>query len=238
MNWFSNEYVNKEAVKGNIIQLFLYKIAYPLSTLFVKLNITPNTITVFSIIFAVISFLALILDNGFIYFTLFWTLSIHLDYCDGTVARMTGNLRKSAFRFDHMSDIIKIGLIIFGVGIRYQTISIWLLSFMSMFSFLYLTIVSHELGYYKKSKDSLPLAEQSNALVIKNNSFIIKLIRNNTLLTNLYSFFFTLNGHTLLWFFLISLGPELAKIFLVYFLLLSIFRVVKGIKMLSILPKI
>jgi hypothetical protein len=85
MSWFSNKYIKQEATKNNIVQLLLYRTAYPLSTLFVKLRITPNSITISSIIFSVLSFLSLILDNGLIYFTIFFALSIHLDYCDGLV---------------------------------------------------------------------------------------------------------------------------------------------------------
>ena len=116
MNILSSQYANLAAIKGNVVQLYLYKSAYPLSCLFVKMNIKPNTITCMSIISAILSFIALISINMELYFMIFWFFSIHLDYCDGTVARMTDNIRKSSFRFDHMSDILKIGLIILGIA--------------------------------------------------------------------------------------------------------------------------
>jgi len=239
MKWFSEEYINRPAVKGNVVQFYLYLLAYPLSSFLAKYHIKPNTITFFSLVFAAISFLIIIADNSYIYFSIFWALSIHLDYCDGTVARMTGNLRQSAFRLDHMTDILKISLIILGVGIRYQDFTIWLLSFSSMFVFMYYTIASHELDSYNKIRSSLLVPESlNNKNEIKKNNFFVLWVKNNRFLSNFYSFFFTLNGHTLLWFFLCAHGILLSKIMLIYFLFLSLFRLKKIVRLLTRLPRL
>jgi len=239
MNWFTDEYINRGAVKDNIVQLYLYKMAIPLSNIFVMFHIRPNSITVLSIIFSLLAFMALILENGVIYYVISWGISLHLDYCDGTVARMTGNLRKSAFRFDHMSDIFKISLIIIGIGMRYQNYIIWVLSFLAMFAFLYLTILNHEYTSYNKIKiGSSSDKEFTSSEKDSKNNILLRWIKNNSMSRNIFSFFFTLNGHTLLWFFIIPFGYKYVIIFLIYFMLLSTIRAINNIKVLSDLPKI
>ena len=152
MRLFTSEYVKKEAVKNNKVLFFLYVIATPLSRLLIKLRISPNIITVFSILFAILSFLALIFDDGYLYFCVFWALSTHLDFCDGTVARITGNINKTAFRFDHNSDIFKLTLVIVGASIRYNDFNLWIFSMATLFSFLYMMLLNHDISAYSNMR--------------------------------------------------------------------------------------
>jgi len=105
---FSAQYVNKEAAKNNIIVYILGRFSYPFSVVFAKIGVTPNQITTLSSLLAILSSLALVYDDGWKLFVLFWSLSLLLDFCDGTVARMTDQVRKTAFRYDHTSDLFKI----------------------------------------------------------------------------------------------------------------------------------
>jgi len=239
MKLFSTEFVNKEAVKGNIVQLFLYAIASPLSILFVKLNITPNKITIASTVFAILAFIALIIDDGYIYFCIFWIISMHLDFCDGTVARMSGNINKTAFRFDHISDMFKIGLVLLGAGIHYNTFIIWILSVIAIFSFLYAMILNHELGSYSKMANVVNKVNCLNSSVQHSKENSLKsLVKKSVIIRNLYTFFATLNGHTLIVFLIIPFGMIQIKVFLIYFIILTSIMSIKIIRKLINLPKI
>ena len=239
MKLFSREFVKKEAVKSNIVLLFLYVIATPLSKLFVMLNITPNKITVGSIIFAILAFVSLIVDDGFIYFCVFWIISLHLDFCDGTVARMTGRINKTAFRFDHMSDIFKISLVFVGAAIHYNIFIIWVLSIAATFSFLYAMILNHDLGAYSKTEpdsdnpDSVQNAKKSNKI-----EGLRSFAKNSPIILNLFTLFATLNGHTLLFFLIIPFGIVQTEVFFIYFIFLTSIRSITIINRLVKLPKI
>ncbi|MDA3892343.1 MAG: CDP-alcohol phosphatidyltransferase family protein [Salinivirgaceae bacterium] len=239
MGLFSKDYAKEAIVKNNVVLLYLYIIASPLSKLFVKLRVTPNVITIGSIIFAILAFIALIVDDSYIYFTVFWALSLYLDFCDGTVARMTGRINKTAFRFDHMSDIFKISIVLIGAGIHYNTFIIWLLSIAATFVFLYTMILNHDIGAYKKLKSVIDEQNSvSNRNVEEKKVGLGSKIKKSVIILNLYNFFATMNGHTLLLFFLIPLGIIQTKIFFVYFMFLAFIRSIKVISNLVNLPKI
>ena len=109
---FSEKYVTPGA---NVIQLLMYRIAYPFAVLLNKLHLSPNQITTQSLVFSILAFIALIYDEGWVWFSIFWGVSLLLDFCDGTVARMANKVSKTAFRYDHMSrfgvgfDILRLG---------------------------------------------------------------------------------------------------------------------------------
>lgn len=239
MKLFSKSYVKKEIVEYNVILLFLYVIATPLSKVFVWFKISPNAITIGSILAAIAAFISLIVHDGYLYFCVFWTISLHLDFCDGTVARMTGNINKTAFRFDHTSDIFKISLVLLGAGIFYNTLVIWILSATALFSFLFTAILNHDIGAYNKMSCFInapvtpPKSEQNS----DSNSLKSRL-RKSVVILNLFTFFVTMNGHTLVFFLMIPFGIIHVEIFLIYIILITLFRSVIVINRLVKLPKI
>ena len=129
---FSGRYIQAEV---NIVQLVMYRFAYPFAVLLNRLGMSANLITTLSLVCSLLAFSALAFDDGWRWFTIFWGTSVLLDFCDGTVARMSDSVSKSAFRYDHMSDLIKISLVIMGAAVRYDDLVIWLLAFAASFLF-------------------------------------------------------------------------------------------------------
>ena len=233
-NLFINKYVNKGAIKNNCLMLLLYNIATPTSMLFVKLSISPNTITSISILFSIIAFLFLILSKGFLFFMVFWSLAIYLDFCDGTVARMINKKSEYAFNYDHMSDIFKTSLVLLGVGLRYNSKIVWIFTFVSLFLFLYMTILNHDLGHYKNNID----IKETDTLSIVKQTWIISMfnsMKSIPLLANLLTIFMTINAHTLFGFLLFPLGEFQTTIFLMYFIIITTFISIRVLKKLVIL---
>ena len=122
---FSSKYVNKSAVKNNIVVSLIGRFSYPFSFIFSKIGVTPNQITTLSIILAIASAISLAISDNWQLFIWLWSISLLLDFCDGTLARMTSQTRKTAFRYDHTSDLFKIFVIILGVSIKYDDIVLW-----------------------------------------------------------------------------------------------------------------
>ncbi len=242
---FSDKYVNNAAISDNIVLLIMYRFAFPFSILLSKLRLTPNQITTLSLLFSLFSFVALVLDDGWNWFVLFWSISLLLDFCDGTVARMTNNIGKTAFRYDHNSDLMKIGLIILGAGFRYDNEIVWGVSFSALFLFMYYTILNHELAIQRKKKIQQPSEQDYNITVpyvrirerFRIAAWIVKYKIIVNTIKNTYSAIFTINGHTLLIFLLIPFGMEYVLWSFIYFILISLFGCKSRIQALMAIPK-
>ena len=219
---FKNNYINKNAVKHNFIMLLLYNLAYPTSLVFARLSIKPNVITSLSALFALIALVFLIQAQGYLLFIIFWLTAIHLDFCDGTVARISGNISKSAFNYDHVSDLIKVSLILLGAGIRYNTPVLWILSFTSLMLFLLMTILNHELGYHISSQDvdigKINISGRDNGYKSKYEKLI-----HMPILRQFITIIFTVNAHTLLGFIVLPFGQLYAIYFLFYFCFINLY---------------
>jgi len=72
-----------------------------------------------SIVVTVIGCLLLATGNVTGYLIL-GAVAVVLDFCDGTVARMSNAVSKSALRYGHMSDLIKSAAIFLCVAIYYS----------------------------------------------------------------------------------------------------------------------
>ena len=57
---------------------------------------------------------------------------------------------KSILRIDHMSDLLKISFILLGIAIYYDNQIVWTLTFITSSSYLFYTILNHDLSNYKK----------------------------------------------------------------------------------------
>lgn len=244
---FSDKYANHEAIGGNALLWIMYRFAYPFSFVLHKLGFSPNQITTLSTISAILAAIFLMLGCYKVWFLVFWTVSILLDFCDGTVARMSDNISKTAFRYDHMSDIFKIFVIMLAAGIYYNNLLIWLASMTACFFFMYYTLLNHELNNVtkllkKKINDSGELRAENSGVQSKGmfklvktlipNDFILKFLRS------LYIALITINGHTLLLFLLIPFSPELTIFSFIYLTTLSILGVFNRISALRKLPKV
>jgi phosphatidylglycerophosphate synthase len=86
---------------------------------------------------------------------LFWSISILFDFCDGTVARMTNQVRKTAFRYDHNSDLFKIFIVILGVAIIFDDVILWSASISASFFFMFYSVLNSYLNLAR----SAPMTE-------------------------------------------------------------------------------
>ncbi len=81
--------------------------------IFVELGVKPNYITIFSLLFAFLSFLSIYLYHNIILYVLFILLSGLMDILDGAVARLSGKVSKTGAFLDSTLDRISDALIIF-----------------------------------------------------------------------------------------------------------------------------
>ena len=216
---FSVEYAKQQTLKNNLFLYIMYGLSYPVAYFLNQLKISPNNITTLSIVVTVVGCLLLATGHVMVYLV-FWAIAVVLDFCDGTVARMSNMVSKSAFRYDHMSDLLKISAIFLCVAIYYSETYIWILCFCAVFSYLFYTVISHDLNHHQKALKSQSRESESEAKA--ESSGLKGKLKQNTLvyrvLAQCYSIFATINGHTLLLFFLLPLDENLAMVILIYFL--------------------
>jgi len=229
--FFSGRYVNHKAIGKNLVLLWIYRLAYPIAHILNALKFTPNQITVLSTIAAL--FAAVVLIQGFDawVFCFFWGLSVILDFCDGTVARISNRKPKSAFRFDHNSDLAKISVILIATGWHEADPLIWLLVCSALFCFLYYSTVSEELRVARMrilDHTKKRSGETQNGNLRKTMKNFFKM---------LYEVLFTINGHTLLIFFLIPYGFKSIVSALGYLILVCCLGSFNRIRILLSLPR-
>ena len=147
--FFSDKYVNEHS-KSNIIIYLFSRFAYPFSVLLVKLRLTPNQITTFSTLMALGAAVVVALDGPWSFFVLLWFLSALLDFCDGTAARITHQVRSSSFRYDHNSDLFKIFVIVLAVSIKYNLLYLWIMSSLFIFLLMLYQLLNHDCDFASK----------------------------------------------------------------------------------------
>ena len=228
--FFSNRFVNKTAVRYNPLLEAMYRFAYPFSLLLNTIGLTPNQITLLSSVFAVLAVWGLIFHQSLILYSTFWAISLLLDFCDGTVARMSDRVSRTAFRFDHMSDILKVSILLIAFGWNADNAGMWILTSITIVAFLYYSVLSQELRWVRNVLEAASSVDSD-----KNKMSFQKSIPS--LYRSVYTGVLTINGHTLLIFFVIPLGEIQGVLGLAYFSLVSIFGVSVRIRALLSLPK-
>lgn len=225
--FFSRQYAGQ--VDGNPLLVLMYRLAFPFAVLLSALRLSPNQITTLSLLSAAVSAgaLAFGMDGTFL---AFWGAAVLLDFCDGTVARMTGKVRTTAFRYDHSSDLIKIFLVILGAGYRYDAPSIWGLCLATSFAFMFYMVINHDLGSTRQRLGGAAGGLVSSRAAVPHGE-------PASISQALRSVLLTINGHTLLVFFLLPLGEAEAMVGLAYFLALSVLRAARCIHIMLGLPK-
>lgn len=244
---FSDKYANHKTVGENTLLLMMYRFAYPFALVLNKLRLSPNQITTLSTFSAILAASFLMLGCYKAWFLVFWSVSILLDFCDGTIARMSKNISKTAFRYDHMSDIFKIFIIMLAAGVHYDNFLMWISSMVASFFFMYYMLLNHELGNATKLlkrtvNESEEQKIESTAIPRKHIfKFVRTLIPNDFILSFLrgvYIALTTINGHTLLLFLIVSFSLEWAIFSFIYLITLSIFGIINRISLLRKIPKI
>lgn len=223
----------------NPLLKLLYLSAYPVSILFKKLGFTPNFITLFSFVFSVLAFYSLC-EQKLYNFIFFWYLSYLFDFVDGTLARMTDNTRTTSLRIDHLSDLIKIALILLGLGIYFQDLYVWVFLFISTTLFFFYAVLNHDLSAVKKiiAFKNHKVTSDTNKDTNANQSRVLKRSLRQTFSIYLKNTFFVIDGHTLIIFFFIPISKTVAFSLLGYFCLVLIYQSYFRIRDLSANPKV
>mgnify|MGYP001355000186 CR=1 FL=1 len=90
----------------NYIDTVLETISYPLNTLFYNLGMTPNMVTFLSLVVALFG-AYLLYKNYYLAWAFCWMISYLLDVADGQMARRYNMVSEGGDYFDHISDNIK-----------------------------------------------------------------------------------------------------------------------------------
>lgn len=227
---FTDKHANHAAIGDNYLLMLMYRFASPFAVFLHRLGMTPNWITTWSLTFSLLAFIALAFDEGWGWFAAFWGMSVLLDFCDGTVARMSDGVSKVAFRYDHMSDLFKIALVILGVGLRYDETMVWLLAFSLCFAFLYSDLLNRELYFVNKMRATNNSSQKPNtgkrSVAIARIANLLS--KNRTLYSvakSIWVGLFTFNGHTLLLFFVFPLGVEFVILAFIYLTLICLIAI-------------
>lgn len=247
---FTDKHANHAAIGDNYLLMLMYRFAYPFAYVLHALRLTPNQITTLSVIFAVLAFIQLIVSDSWLSFSVCWSIAILLDFCDGTVARLSNRVSKNSFRYDQMSDLFKISLVILGVALRYGSTWTWVLALSTVFLFLYNILLYRELWFATRNYGSDVLV--GNA-VTKNDrppspqtrlrdrfriaGWLVQRDKLVKVVKTLYVILFTTNGHTLLVFYLFPLGEQYASIALFYLILLTMIGIHIQIRALIKIPR-
>lgn len=127
--------------KDNIFIYLVSCISFPISILIARIKIPPNAITCMSLIFGLTSIYYLF-KNEYIFYVLFFILSIILDFNDGQVARINKKVNTSRFDLDLNVDLIKNCAVLLSVGIIDDKLDIWILTSICIFLYIYF-LLSH-----------------------------------------------------------------------------------------------
>lgn len=235
MGIFSDEYANRSAIGNNFLLLLMYRFAYPFAAILSAAGISPNQITTMSILASIGAAIILVVDDGWLLFSILWGVALLLDFCDGTVARKTNTIRKTAFRYDHTSDLFKIFIVILAVGIRYEDHTVWILSLMASFLFMFFMVINHDLNSARQRNfQANPTANEQKYGLRTNWSEEKTPIKISKAI---YAALMTINGHTLLIFLLFPFGVDWALAGLSYLAAISLIRSARSIFALKMIPK-
>lgn len=231
---FPEQYANHAAVGDNYVLLLMYRFASPFALALHRMRFTPNQITTCSLVFSMLAAWALAFDQGWMWFAAFWWLSVLLDFCDGTVARMSASVSKAAFRYDHMSDLFKLSLLFLAVAIRYDDVYVWVISFAATFIFLYFNILNMELaGIYRRKPKTVHSEMPTRTRSRDRYKLIGWLVRHESLyffVKSVYAAVVTVTGHTLLLFFVLPINKEMAIGVFAYLILVMTFGIQSRIR--------
>jgi phosphatidylglycerophosphate synthase len=120
----------------------LYLCSVPIAKIFEALGIRPNVITTISNFIALSALAALVFAESPWMFSVLWVLALFVDMADGIVARATKQSSAQGSFYDHMSDQVKVILLFFSVGLRYDDTQIWALTYAINGLFLLTNIIN------------------------------------------------------------------------------------------------
>jgi len=215
--------------KNNLTMLIMYYLSYPLVLFFENIKIKPNTVTFLSVIFSFLSLVYLIYFKNLELFVLTFFISQLLDYCDGTLARKTNQVSTAIINPDKISDLIKVFFIHISLAIYFKDLEIWVLSFISLFLFLFYVIIE----LLAEKKNIYNKKNQKNIL-LRNRFSVISKIYNlflfGPIIKFIYRFCTTMQGQSVLIFIIAPFNDLICRYVLFYFIFVTSFNLVKTFK--------
>ncbi len=131
------------------------KIYEPIGVLFAKTHITPNIITVISVmvgIFSAISFY----NHKPLMGALLLFMSGFFDLMDGVVARETDKASKFGAVFDWLADKIVDGVVLFSIGLAYSTPTLTIIAVIGTMLHTFIKPVAYaEIGFANREKGKI-----------------------------------------------------------------------------------
>jgi CDP-alcohol phosphatidyltransferase-like enzyme len=114
---------------GEAIGVVIYRrLALPFVSIFVRMKISPNIITIFTLLMALVTF-NLMMRDCFILAAFSWQFVPLFDVCDGIVARRTGKSSLFGAWLDYLIDRVNYNILIIGMGISMGSKDGWMLIF-------------------------------------------------------------------------------------------------------------
>ena len=232
MNSF--RYIKRGATQNNPILWIIYVACLPVARVAKFLGLSPNSITGASLVTGLASVLALA-SQELILFYILWTISFVLDFVDGTLARMTGNLSSFPISIDHFSDLVKINLVFVGFGLYFQDGTVWLMTSLAGFGFMFYTLLNHEIsaalaergvGVHGESQSLQgEITGKSRGAKRRIKEALARSPLGLRLAVVVKTILFSIQAHTLLLFFFIPGSWNVAVILLSYIIFLAVFNV-------------
>ena len=214
----------------NVVKKFTYWITSPLARGFIKINVSANNVTFLSFLSSVVAGYFLVYKENILFFIIFWLLNIILDFTDGAVARGSKKDRiNGVLRVDHLTDLIKFGIIWIATGLKYLDHLVWISAIACSLCYFFYVILSHDHIHYLKINKNQSEISKSGSIKDK--------IHGNFLLRNFFQLLLTIDGHSLYYFLILPLGKQYAISIFFYFSFLSILRSIQLIKILKKIEK-
>ena len=171
-----------DRIYGNPVDNVLVDINEVLNPYYKKLNFTPNMLTTCSLLFTIISAYLFVIDYR-IEAAILYMVGYYFDCADGNYARRYGMVSKFGDLYDHLTDMLKIGIFLVILYTEYtdKTRFINFLIILTAFTFLALMHLGCQELLYNKPSESLFLSVTKHICVDKNQINITRYFGTGTL---------------------------------------------------------
>ncbi len=131
------------------------KLYEPIGVIFAKTHITPNVITIISVIVGIFSAIAFYNQKPLTGAILLF-MSGFFDLMDGVVARETDRASKFGAVFDWLADKIVDGVILFSIGLTYSTPALTVIAVIGTMLHTFIKPVAYaEIGFANREKGKI-----------------------------------------------------------------------------------
>ncbi|MBN2039247.1 MAG: CDP-alcohol phosphatidyltransferase family protein [Spirochaetes bacterium] len=161
------QYTHKSFI-GPFAREYGYWFTYPILQIFIKLKLTPNNLTAFSPVIAIISAYFYYKGNFAVAGWICWCSGI-LDFLDGRLARATGKISKEGAFFDSTLDRYSDGIVFSGIALYFH-------NNLFMLIILLITILGTEITSYAKARGEVNGIETRIGLMQRGERFVLLLL--------------------------------------------------------------